>query len=174
MGQIGTIIGQSAAHVTTYAQRIMNGVTNETFARLARPGGVEVKSNHPAFVFGHLSLYPARVMTHVGKPHGAAAIPAGWDELFRNGVECRDDPQRTIYPAMDTLMSFYYASYKTAISAIGEAPDALLAGPNPMEGRMREMFPALGAMLTFYLTGHTQVHMGQISAWRRMMGLPAA
>ena len=55
MGQIGQIIAASAATAPLYAQRLLAGVTPDKFARIARLGGVELKSNHPAFVFGHLS-----------------------------------------------------------------------------------------------------------------------
>ena len=36
------------------------------------------------------------------------------------------------------------------------------------------MFPTVGAAINFYLTGHVMMHAGQISAWRRCMGMPAA
>jgi hypothetical protein len=39
---------------------------------------------------------------------------------------------------------------------------------------MRDLFPTIGAAINFYLIGHVQVHLGQISAWRRGMGLPPA
>ena len=41
-------------------------------------------------------------------------------------------------------------------------------------GRMTELFPTLGSMQAFYVGGHIMMHLGQISAWRRMQGLGAA
>jgi hypothetical protein len=35
-------------------------------------------------------------------------------------------------------------------------------------------WPCIGAAFNFLLSGHVMVHMGQVSAWRRCMGLPAA
>ena len=46
--------------------------------------------------------------------------------------------------------------------------------PNPSGGRMTELFPTLGSMHAFYTGGHIMMHLGQISAWRRMQGLGAA
>jgi hypothetical protein len=40
--------------------------------------------------------------------------------------------------------------------------------------RSREMFPTLGAVVAFYLGGHVMNHLGQLSAWRRCLGLPPA
>ena len=47
----------------------------------------------------------------------------------------------------------------------------LLENPNE---RMRAKFPTNGAMLAFYVGGHFMLHMGQLSAWRRAVGLGPA
>jgi hypothetical protein len=39
---------------------------------------------------------------------------------------------------------------------------------------MKTLFPTVGAMLAFYMDGHVLMHMGQVSAWRRMQGMPPA
>lgn len=173
MGTIGSILSQTAGLTIGYAERLLAGIDPGSFARFARPGGHEIKANHPAWVYGHLSLYSPRVLTHLGQSD-ALNVPAGFEELFKNGTECRDDRDGTIYPPMGVIRACFFDGCTRAIRTIAEADDALLAGPNPTEGRMRELFPTLGAMLNFYLTGHAQMHLGQISTWRRAMGLPAA
>ena len=174
MGSIGTILAQTGNMTVLSAERLLNGITPQTAARFARPGGVEVRSNHPAFIVGHLSLYPAKVFAALGRGSADAAPPAKYEELFKNGVECRDDPNGTIYPPLSELREFFMRSFRAALSAIAEADDARLAGPNPAEGRMKELFPTLGSMLNFYLSGHAHAHLGQLSAWRRAQGLPPA
>lgn len=174
MGQVGKIIAQSAALTLPYAERLVNGIDASKFGRLARPGDVEIQSNHPAFVFGHLALYPTRVMQTLGLPAGATAVPPGWVELFKGGAECRDDPDHRIYPPMAEIMHVFFEAYKTAISAVSEADDTKLTAQNPTPGRLGEIFPTVGGLFGFYLSGHAQSHFGQVSAWRRMMGFPAA
>lgn len=174
MGQFGKMIASSGSLALMYAERLLNGVTADKFARFARPGGVVMQSNHPAFVFGHLSTYPARALDFLGRPTPALRPPADWEPLFKNGAECRDDADGKIYPPMASLTKFFFDSSRTGLAALAEADDALLAGPNPTEGRMRELFPMLGSMLIFYFDGHVQSHLGQVSAWRRAIGLPAA
>lgn len=174
MGQIGKIIAESAVLTTGYAERLLNGIDPAAFARLARPGGVVVHSNHPAFVFGHLSLYPSRIMQILSLPAGPAEIPAGWEELFKNGAECRDDPEGKIYPPMAEITRTFMNAYRAALAAVAEADDARLLARNPTPGRLGEIFPTIGGVFAFYLSGHPQSHFGQVSAWRRMMGLPAA
>lgn len=174
MKSIGPVIRASADLSILYAERLLNGVAAAQFGRLASPGGVVVKSNHPAFIFGHLSLYPARVLSHLRLDPGPHAAPAAYEALFKNGVECRDDPGGTIYPPMNELTARFFAGYRAAADAVGQADDERLLAPNPAEGRMRELFPTIGAAVNFYLGGHVQNHLGQMSAWRRATGLPAA
>ena len=59
-------------------------------------------------------------------------------------------------------------------AALRSTPDETFDRPNPAEGRMRELFPTIGSVQTFYCGGHMMMHLGQLSAWRRMLGLSAA
>ncbi|MGE0479865.1 MAG: DinB family protein [Phycisphaerae bacterium] len=171
---LGPMIVSAANLGLAYAERLLVGIDAKQFARFARPGGVVVASNHPAFVLGHLALYPARVLEFLGRPAAAAAAPAGWDAIFKAGVACQDDADGTLYPPMSALTETFLQSSRAAHAAVAAASDAQLAAPNPAEGRSRELFPVVGGMITFYLVGHVQMHLGQLSAWRRAMGLPAA
>ena len=174
MANIGSIIAPGAKLGLMYAERLLAGVTPETYARFARPGGVEVKSNHAAFILGHLSLYPVRTMQYLNLPPGSTAFPPNYESLFKFGVECQDDSDGKVYPPLPELKALFFESYKAAIAAVENSPDEPFGAPNPAEGRLREMFPTVGAALNFYLIGHVQVHLGQFSAWRRGMGLPPA
>lgn len=174
MGQIGETLAPAANLSMRYAERLLQGVAAGQFARLARPGGVQVQSNHPAFVFGHLALYPQRVMSALGLALGAAQMPDSYAEVFKDGLECRDDAEGRIYPPMSDVTARFFDAYRAAIAATAAAEDRSLLSPNPAEGRMREMFPTIGAAANFYLSGHVQMHLGQVSAWRRAMGMPPA
>ena len=174
MGQIGEMLAAPGRLGQLYARRLLEGIPHRDAARFARPGGVEVRSNHPVFVLGHLALYPPRIMEQLGRPVGASAVPAGYEALFKAGVDCQDDPDGTIYPALPQLMQHFFASYAVALDALSGAEDAALLAPNPAEGRMRELFPTLGGALAFYVAAHVFSHLGQVSAWRRAIGLPAA
>lgn len=174
MGQIGQMIAASASRTPLYAERLIKDISPAAFARLARPGGVVVQSNHPAFILGHLSLYPALVLSQLGRPAGDAAPPPSYEPLFKAGATCQDDPDGRIYPAMSELVPFFFRSTQVAMNAVAEASDEQLLAPNPAEGRSRELCPTIGAVIGFYLNGHAMSHLGQLSAWRRMMGLPAA
>ncbi len=174
MQPIGSILAAQARLGMLYADRLLKDIPADRFARLARPGGVMVQSNHPAWVLGHLCIYPVQVCELVGSPTPDAVMPPKYAELFKNGVECRDDERGDLYPPMAELIERFTRSYTAAIATAAAAADAVLLRPNPAEGRMRELFPTVGAAIAFYIGGHVQQHLGQLSAWRRMQGLPPA
>jgi len=171
---IGPSIANPASITRSFGQHMLKDVPAEKAARFATPGGVKVVSNHPVFVFGHLSLYNRRVLALLNMPEGVAAVPAEWDGLFKAGVECKDDPDGTIYPALSVVTKKFFEGFDAAVAAVKTADDALLLEPNPMEGRMKEMCPVKAQMITFVLNAHPMSHFGQISAWRRMIGLGSA
>ena len=174
MKRVGSIIAAGAKVGLSYAERLLAGVTPETYARLASPGGVVVKSNHAAFVLGHLSLYPSRIMQFLKMPAGVTAFPPHHAPLFTAGAECQDDADGKIYPPLAELRTQFFEGYEAAIAAVEAAEDEAFDGPNPIEGRSRAMFPTIGAAINFYLMGHVLMHLGQLSAWRRGLGLPPA
>lgn len=174
MGNIGKTIAAPGALTLRYSEAMLKDVRADQFARLATPGGKPVQSNHPCWVFGHCGLYWPRVLEICGKPAGSIVNPAGWDALFKNGTECKDDPSGTVYPPMERVTKHYFDGLKAALAAASEAEDSVLMEANPAEGRMKEMFPTRGGMAAFLLAAHPMSHMGQVSAWRRMMGLGSA
>ncbi len=170
---LGNIIADSLAASIGYADRLKAGLTHETFARFASPGGCVVESNHPSFVYGHLSLYPVRIVTELGAEASAIVPSDRFQEVYSPSVQCEDDPEGTLYPPMDAVMSAFFDNYALAMTTLRETPDEKFAAANSLD-RMKERFPTIGAMHNFYCGGHIMMHLGQLSAWRRMMGLAAA
>jgi hypothetical protein len=109
----------------------------------------------------------------LGGDASGLAPSAKFLELFSKDAKCVDDPDGTIYPAMDEIVAALLKGYSAAVDALESAPDATFQVANPNEA-MRGKFPTIGAMHTFYVGGHFMLHMGQMSAWRRAVGLGAA
>ncbi len=174
MGSIGQTIVAPAQLTKNYVEPMLKGVTPERFARLAVCNGKTINANHPAWVLGHLAYYHHKILGLVNKPAGITQPPAGYEELFKNGTECRDDAEGKIYPKMAELTKFYFDTFPLTIDAVANADDALLLDANPGEGRMKELFPLRGQIIAFLLSGHPMSHLGQISTWRRIEGLPSA
>lgn len=169
---IGDTIADSLALSLNYADRLVKELPSTRFARFASVGGTTVDSNHPAFVLGHLALYGPRIVAQLGGT--PTAPPATFERLFSKEAKCVDDPAGTIYPPMEEVLRAFRTGCDEAIRALRSADDATMDRPNPAEGRMAELFPTLGSIHGFYAGGHMMMHLGQLSAWRRMEGMKPA
>ncbi len=169
---LGNIIADSLSLSLGYSERLLKDIPPGKFARYASPGGQMIESNHPAFIYGHLSLYGPRILKQLGM--AAPAIPDGFESLFSKEAKCVDDPQGNKYPSMEQITKVYFEGYKAAEAALRAIDNAVLEQANPLEGRMAELFPTLGSLQAFYCGGHIMMHLGQMSAWRRMAGMGAA
>lgn len=169
---LGNIIADSLELCLGYGERLLKDIPQNQFARFATPGGALVESNHPAFVYGHLSLYGPRILSQLSLQ--GPTVPSGFEAVFSKDAKCVDDPSGSVYPSMDEITRVFFDGYRAAATALRATPDAAFDVPNPIEGRMSTLFPSLGSLHTFYCGGHIMMHLGQISAWRRMAGLGAA
>ncbi len=169
---LGHVIADSLHLSIGYAERLLAGVSAERFARFATVGGTVVESNHPAFIYGHLSLYAPRMLLQLGHP--APGVPDQFELRFSKEARCVDDVDGDLYPPLDEIVAFFREGHRMVTGALRSTPDEVLDRPNPAEGRMKELFPTIGSVQTFYCAGHMMMHLGQMSAWRRMSGLGAA
>lgn len=165
---LGNVIADSLGLSLGYADRLLEGISAARFPRFATVGGQVVESNHPAFVYGHLSLYAPKILHQIGAP--APQIPEGFELRFSKTAQCVDDPDLDLYPAMDEIVTFFHEGHRMVTGALRSTPDDVLQRPNPAEGRMKELFPTIGSVQAFYCGGHMMMHLGQVSAWRRMEG----
>ncbi|MEQ8770706.1 MAG: DinB family protein [Phycisphaerales bacterium] len=174
MGYAAGVIVPAAQRGLQLADALLGGIAPELFARQPEIDGRRVGTNHPAFIYGHLSLYPARILSMAGADPAAAAVPEAYEALFAAGVECRDDPEGSVYPPMDEIVANFRSAHEAGIAFVEGLDDKALAGPHQGPERYRQVFPTLGIATNFMLTSHVMMHLGQCSAWRRCMGLGSA
>lgn len=170
---IGGMIAASARLGLGYADRLMSGVTQENYARFAVGGDRTIESNHPCFILGHLSLYPCRVVEQLGGDASSIMPTETFDKLFNKDAKCVDDASGDLYPSLESVVETFRGAHELAISTLEQTSNEVFDAENPNEG-MRAKFPTIAAMHGFYLGGHVMLHMGQLSAWRRAMGMAAA
>lgn len=178
MSTFGDALANIGLFTKGYAESLLKDIPSELAGRKPRfqtPEGLKViDTNHPAFVFGHLALYPCRAWVVTGAGDGGAVqAPSAWNDLFAAGVECKDDVEGTIYPRLDELAAKFFSAQTAACDYVRTLDDSVFALENPNE-RSRSRFPTVGTLLIFLLGGHPNMHLGQISAWRRCYGLASA
>ena len=72
---IGPMIAASARVGLGYAERLLGDVPDDKFGAFAKVGNGQIKSNHPAFVCGHLSLYAPEIMKGLGHETSGSSHP---------------------------------------------------------------------------------------------------
>jgi hypothetical protein len=144
-----------------YCQLLAADIAEERMTEQPLPG-----VNHPAWILGHLA-YSADAA--VGLLGGTKTMPADWLDLFKPGSVLRT--ARGDYPAKADLLKAVEHYFASAREFATFAPAELLDKENPNQ-RMKELLPTIKGAASFLLTGHFAIHLGQLSAWRRMIGLP--
>lgn len=174
MGTFGDIVTVMTPQISTWSMALAKGIEPAQAARLPVVNGKAVDCNHATFVYGHLSIYPQRLMGLIGAPAGQAAVPASYDGLFEAGKVCRDDADGSIYPPLHEVLGHYADAYATLIEQVKKTDEGVFAKPIEGNDHLVEFFGTVGAMCLFMLHDHRMFHLGQLSTWRRVMGLGSA
>lgn len=125
--------------------------------------------NHPAWVLGHLLMVDGTFLVLAGgaKP----ALATDWMEIYgRGSIPVAD---KTKYKPKNWYLDQMASVRNQVIERLKVLTPADMAQPHPDPAR-RERFPTVGHNLFAYGTWHEAYHAGQLSAWRRVLGLPAA
>jgi DinB superfamily len=144
-----------------YCRTLVGDIADERMAEQPHAG-----VNHPAWILGHLALTADGSLARLGAPK---ALPAEWATLFAAGS--KPSASRSVYPPKDELVRAFEERYQQLRQKAATATAEQLSQPttNP---RAKEVLPTLKELLAFLLTGHVGVHLGQLSSWRRLIGLP--
>ncbi len=120
--------------------------------------------NHPAWILAHLNVYA---------PIAAALASRGRFEdpiEHRYGQKSRVVSDPAEYPAFSALTGEYERTHAMAEAALERADERVFGEANPLE-RWRTMHPTVGDMLVTLMVKHESGHLGQLSAWRRALGM---
>ncbi|HYE26238.1 MAG TPA: DinB family protein [Clostridia bacterium] len=130
---------------------------------VAQPNGV---MNHPAWVLGHLTHACQLLGGVIGVPEW---LPNDWAKRFGTGSMPVADV--AMYATKDEALAILGDAQSRIAQAVDRLDDSRLDQPFPDESYLY-VFPTVRHALTQVLVGHTANHIGQVSLWRRAMGLP--
>lgn len=158
---IDETVMQSYRFGVGFLKQLVEGIDEDKLTHQPEAG-----MNPPLWIVGHL----VDTMTFVAQLAGASyKSPEGYGVLF--GIKSKPVDDAGKYPAKAELL----AELDKAVEAIGPGLASIkaeaLRAQTPDEG-FRQMMPTVGDGLTFLLTGHVWLHLGQLSAWRRACGMP--
>lgn len=147
---------------SAYAMRLVGDLADEQMLGQPVPGRT---LNHPAWVLTHLTLYAAVAGAMLRGEH----VPDPIDHPFGMKSEPQADP--AVYLPRVALIERYRVTHDGTEAALLAADPAIFSRPAPVE-RWRTINPTVGDMAATLLIKHEAGHLGQLSAWRRALGLP--
>ena len=121
-------------------------------------------ANHPAWVLSHLNIY-FPVMEAIIK-----------DEIFDDpkghkfGMDSKPSSDASIYESKEKLVADFDAGHVRVAELLQEVGDAVLDREIKLP-RWAAVMPTAALALPYLMLNHENVHLGQISAWRRIQGL---
>lgn len=147
-----------------YAAKLVADLSDEQM--VDQPVGSAAIANHPAWVLSHLNIYlPIMVALIEGKTF---ADP----KTHEFGMQSRPELDRQRYAGKQTLLDEFLTAHEQVITSLRREGAAALERETTLE-RWKPIMPQVGMVLPYLMLVHENTHLGQLSAWRRIIGLPA-
>ena len=144
-----------------YALRLVGDLSDEQM--IAQP--VKDRAmNHPAWILAHLHLYNEVVAKLLRR----VAFDDPKDYPF--GMKSSPKSDAKAYQPRAIAVEQYRRSHDVAERALVECDAKVLSEVVPLE-RWRALHPKVADMTVMLMVKHESMHLGQLSAWRRAMGL---
>jgi hypothetical protein len=143
-----------------YAKRLVADIPDDKMALQPAP-----EMNHAAWVLGHLACTADMLGAMIGtKP----VCPPDWAALFDWNSSPSSDAAR--YPSKATLLNALEEAHNCIAAALPSIPEDRWAETTPLEA-VRGFLPTMGDCFIFVMAAHENMHLGQLSAWRRVQGM---
>ena len=134
---------------------------------IQQPAGLRPSPlNHPAWVLSHLNVYiPVMIALVRGEE---------FDDPKSHpfGMQSKPENDRSIYPLKNELVQTFVQGHDRLAKQLANASDDVFEQPVKL-ARWKELMPKVGIALPYLLLLHENQHLGQVSAWRRSLGLPS-
>ena len=128
--------------------------------------------NHPAFTIGHLVIAAALTVKYMDGPY---ELKSGWEDLFRRkgpGDPRLPDKNPVLYPKKGELLGELTEKHHRVEALLLKLDEERFQ--EAAQWRFDDHLPTLGDLLFFMCVSHENLHLGQLAAWRRAMGLSSA
>ncbi|MFO0950957.1 MAG: DinB family protein [Isosphaeraceae bacterium] len=151
------------AAMLALGRQILADIDADRFCVQPAPG-----LNHPAWILGHLAVVSDGTIRLLGE---SRVLPREWGKLFGPGTNPSTDP--ALYPSKDELVAAWTTAHERMETAAAKATAELLAEPHGVDfANLKVTLPTKGDLVTHVMTSHEGFHLGQLSTWRRLAGMP--
>jgi hypothetical protein len=142
-----------------YAKRLVADIPEDQMA--LQPAD---HMNHAAWVLGHLACTADMLGAMIGVK---SVCPPDWTALFDWNSNPSSEASR--YPSKATLLKALEDAHAGIATALPGVPESRWTETTPIEA-VRGFLPTLGDCFVFVIAAHENMHLGQLSAWRRVQG----
>jgi len=146
-----------------YTRKLTSDLTDEQFSQLPVP-----TMNPPVWIMGHLATVNDFGLQIAGREF---QCPKAWHADFGPNSQPLQY-QSGVAPTKAELMTAFERGHADLDAVVSSVPADVLAERQPLDF-LRPHVETLGELLSHLMTTHIAIHLGQLSAWRRTMGLPA-
>ncbi|MDP6112278.1 MAG: DinB family protein [Planctomycetota bacterium] len=122
--------------------------------------------NHAAWIIGHL-IHSCEAMC--GEIGVDPWLTEDWRGLFGTGSTPLGNADS--YPSKGSLLTALDDAYSRLSDALSELGESGMLAPLP-DMQYRKSLPTIGHALVHILASHTALHVGQLTVWRKAIGLP--
>ena len=146
-----------------YGANLISDLDDAQMTLQIAPDG-KAAANHPAWVYSHLNVYIPII----------EAIIKG--ETFEDpkghqfGMQSTPSSDASIYASKEQLAADFDAGHERVAQLLQQAGDDVLDNKIQLE-RWQPVMPTASVALAYLMLNHENIHLGQISAWRRIQGL---
>ena len=144
-----------------YLQSLLQGITTDEAKDQPVPG-----INTPFWITGHLAIATDYARQLLGEE---MKCPKAWHTAF--GPGSTPGSEHEVHATLEELLASVRAGHTAITTLLPGVNEAWAAQPNPVDF-LAKNYPSTGDLMAHLLTTHEGIHLGQLSAWRRIRGLP--
>lgn len=148
-----------------YAPKLVADLSDADMTLQPVPDG-QPPSNHPAWVLSHLNVYVPIIGSIIRNE--AFEDPKG----HRFGMLSKPELDRSIYASKDELLHEFLVGHDEVTKLLAAADNSMFDQKVQLP-RWSEVMPTAAVALPYLMFNHENGHLGQISAWRRIQGMPS-
>ena len=148
-----------------YAEKLVSDLSEDQMIAQPAPDG-KAPANHPAWVLSHLNVYHPIIGSLIAGEE--FADPKG----HQFGMDSKPEADGSIYQPKDQLIGTFVSGHDSVAKQIQSASPEFFENDVMLE-RWKATFPKAGFALPYLMLLHENLHLGQISAWRRIQGMPS-
>lgn len=148
-----------------YAAKLVSDLSQEQMTLQPAPEG-KAAANHPAWVLSHLNIYVPIIANLIE----GSSFEDPKEHPF--GMQSKPDTDASIYSSKAELLDAFVSGHERVAESLNRVGTECFELDMPLE-RWKPVMPKVGIALPYLMLLHENLHLGQLSAWRRIQGMPS-